>query len=168
VLTLDLARGQRMIGLTAGVAQAVLLEPPTERRRPVGWSVGAEPPWPLLDSGGVEAGGVQAQRCSNRGGGQGGPELPGQEVTRKVVEYGRPGEPAPADDPPLREIGLPQLIDRGGGLGKVVGGFEQNGSWAGHQATGLPQPINRGFGNEVLLLVDETPWLVPVAIAPVP
>ena len=47
-------------------------------------------------------------------------ELPSDDVARVVVQDGREIVPAPAHDPELSEIGLPQLIDALGGMLELV------------------------------------------------
>ena len=39
-------------------------------------------------------------------------ELPGDEVTREVVQYRAEVKPAPADDLEIGEVGLPKLVRR--------------------------------------------------------
>jgi hypothetical protein len=84
----------------------------------------------VIESGRAER---QPQRFCDVGGTHGGAELPGQDVAREVIEHGRQIEPASADDSQVSEIGLPQLIDRGGRLRETIGGLEQDESRTGNQ-----------------------------------
>jgi hypothetical protein len=47
------------------------------------------------------------------------------------------------------------LIGCGGGLGEAVGRFHQDEGRAGNQVVRLQEPVDRGFRDEVPLLVDE-------------
>ena len=38
-------------------------------------------------------------------------QLPGDDVAREVIENRRQVVPAPVDDPEVREVGLPHLVD---------------------------------------------------------
>ena len=48
-------------------------------------------------------------------------QLPGDDVAREVVEHARQIVPAPASDPQVGEIGLPQLIDGCRRMGEPFG-----------------------------------------------
>jgi hypothetical protein len=91
MVTLDLALRHRMIGLTTRVTHAVLLEPGAELGREIGWSVIAQQPRPLLDGGLIEPGRMerQAQGLGDVRRGHRVAELPGHNVAREIIEYGR-------------------------------------------------------------------------------
>ena len=146
-----------MLGLAAGVGQAMFIQPGGESSRQVGWSVIAKQPWTLLHSGGIETGGVARQvrglsdvgSCYRRTG------SPSRDVAREVIEHGRQIEPAPADDQQVGEISLPQLVYPCGRVTEVVGGLEQNEGRAGDEASRLQQSLDRNFGNEIVLPIDK-------------
>ena len=60
-----------------------------------------------------------------------GAQLPGDDVTREVVEDGREIEPSPADDLQVREVGLPELIDGGRLVFKLIGRLHHDEGGAG-------------------------------------
>ena len=73
------------------LAHAMLLEPDTELGREIGWSIVAQQPGPLLDGDLIEPGRMerQTQRLGDVRRGHRGAELPGQNVAREIIEYGR-------------------------------------------------------------------------------
>ena len=56
----------------------------------------------------------------------GGAQLPGDDVSREVIENGRQIEPAPPDDLEIREVGLPELIDGRGLVPELIGSFNDD------------------------------------------
>ena len=60
-------------------------------------------------------------------------QLPGDDVTRVVIEDGGEVVPAPADDLEIGEIGLPELVGRSCLVPKLVSGLDDDEGWAGDQ-----------------------------------
>src|SRR5713226_8306721 len=69
-------------------------------------------------------------------------QLPGDDVTREVVEDRRQVEAAPADDLEIGEVGLPQLVRRRRLVLELIGSLQDDEGWAGYQVMSLEQPIN--------------------------
>jgi len=149
----------------ADMAHLVGLDILRQFARDVAGAVVAEQPGLVQHRGAVAAGGCQGevQRVGHVLGAHVGAQLPGDDVAREVVEHGRQVHPAPPDDLEVGKVGLPHLV-RSGGFGvELVGRLDHNIGRAGDQVMGLEQPVNRGLGHEVALLVGEAHGQLPGA-----
>ena len=123
VVALDLALRHGVIGFAPGVIDRVLRQPGSQLTGEVRRPVVAQQPRSMPEADALQPGTAQGERqgVGNIGGGHGRTQLPGQDVAREVVKHGGEIEPAPSDDLQIGEIGLPQLVDGGGGgLSEVV------------------------------------------------
>ena len=113
---LDLALGHGMVRGTANMFDFAITEPFGQVAGDVAGAVIGQEPRPLGEPGLVQS---RGQQCSlERGrdvlGAHCGAQLPGDDVAGEVVEHGRQIEPAPTDHLQIGEVGLPQLVGRGG------------------------------------------------------
>ena len=60
----------------------------------------------------------------------------------EIVEHGRQVEPAPADHLEVGEIGLPELVGRGGLVLERIGGLDHDEGRAGDQVACLQQAVD--------------------------
>ena len=105
----------------------------------------------MHDAGLVEPGCLQRpfERGSDVLGFHGGAQLPGDDVTREVIEDRREVKPPPADHLEISEVGLPELVGRRGLVLELVRGLHHDEGWAGDQIMGLEQPIDRGLRDKI-------------------
>jgi hypothetical protein len=112
-------------------------------------------PVPQLRLFAARCGKREFQRGGDVADGHAGTELPGDDVAREIVEHCGQVEPALADDLEVGEVGLPQFVRRGGLGVELVGRLHHDEGRAGDQVMRLEQAIDRGFRDEVALLLGE-------------
>jgi hypothetical protein len=82
-------------------------------------------------------------------------QLPGNHITREVIQNGGQIHPTPTNDFQVREVRLPHLIDGRGLIFKLTGGRHDNEGRTGDQVVRLQKPVDRAFGYEVAVRVGE-------------
>jgi hypothetical protein len=93
----------------------------------------------------------RCQRCGDVGSAHGGAELPGDDVSGEVIEHRREVEPAPAGDLEVGEVGLPELVDGGRGVGEGISRLHDDKGRRGDEALSFQDAIDAGLGDEGLL-----------------
>src|SRR4029077_6524373 len=82
-------------------------------------------------------------------------QLPGDNVTRVVIEDGGEVVPAPADHLEIGEVGLPELVGRRRLVLELVGGLDDDEGWAADQVMGVQWSVDLWFGVGVAVGVRE-------------
>ena len=157
VPALDLALGLPAARRAAEVLHPFAGEPRGEVARDVAGPVVGEEPRPVTDPR-LRAAGCGERQLQSVGDvtrGHAGAELPGEDVAREVVQHGREMKPAPAGDPQVGEVRLLQLVGRRGLGAEFVRRLDHDKGRAGDEVVGLEQAVDRGLGDEVVLLVGE-------------
>src|SRR5580704_1081307 len=89
-------------------------------------------------------------------------ELPGDDVTREVVQDRAEVKPAPADDLEIGEVGLPKVVRRRGLVLELIGSLHDDIGGTGDQVVVLQQAIDRSLRDKISFRVGEArrqlPW----------
>jgi hypothetical protein len=119
--------------------------------------------WAMLQKHIVQSGGGQCheQGVLNIVGRHAGCELPGDDVTRKVIQHRGEVIPTPTLDLEVGEVCLPQLMHLFGGMLEMVCNRKYSETRAFHQIKALQDPVGAGFRDEIALLVCEQPGDLP-------
>lgn len=133
---LDLALRLRVFGRAANMTNALVVEPSGEIACDVGRAVVGEKSRPMHLGPLVKSGRLQRHLDCVRhiARPHRGAELPGDDVAREVVKDGGEIEPAPAGDLDIGEVGLPELVRRGGFVVELIGHLHRGERRAGDQA----------------------------------
>ncbi len=144
VPALDLALGLGMAWSAPDVLHAPILKPLSQIIRKVGGTIVRQQPRPVHDRHLIEPAGRQRQvECFGHiAGPHRGAQLPGDDEAREIVQHGREIVPSPASDLQGGEIGLPQLVGRGGLVPELVGCLDDDVGWAGDEIVCLEQAID--------------------------
>src|ERR1700737_308898 len=81
-------------------------------------------------------------------------ELPGDEVTREVVQYRGEVKPGPADDLEIGEVGLPKLVRRRRLVLELIGGLHDDVGGTGDQVVVFQQAIDRSLRDKIAFRVS--------------
>ncbi len=127
--------------------------------RHVTGAIVAQQPWLVSDPNLGEGSGFQSQvqRVLNIGCGHGLEQLLGDDVAGVIVQDRRQVIPAPADNPEISEVGLPEFVHTPGRMLEAIAGRHDDVSRAGDQVAPLQNPVHAGFGDEVGLGVGDLP-----------
>ena len=137
----NLALGLGVQRRPANMAHALVMEPFRQITGNVGRAIVPKQPGAMNDLGCVEPRRLQGhgQRigdvaCLHRRA-----QLPGDDITREVIEHGGQVKPAPADNLQVGEVGLPELVRRRGFVFELIGRLDDDEGRAGDQIMGFEQ-----------------------------
>jgi len=144
----DLALCLRMVWRSTNMIQTLLIEPFSQLAGDVTGAVvrqqtGFVPNGNLIAAGCLEG---QFQRVGDIACRHCGAQLPGNNVSREVVQNGAQVEPAPTNDLDVGEVRLPHLVDGCGLIPEFIRRLDDHERRAGDEIMGLECPSSGIFG----------------------
>ena len=106
----------------------------------------------LGDAGRIQG---QVERPLNVRGGHGLEQLPRNDVAGVIVQDSGQVISAPADDPEIGEVGVPEFVHSPCGMLEVIVGRHHDVGRAGDQVAPLQNSVHAGFGDKVVLCVRD-------------
>ncbi len=139
-----LALGLRMVRCSTNMIHALLVEPISQFARDVAGSVVRQQAGFVANGNLITARSLkgQFQRVGDITSSHRRTQLPGDNISREVVQNGGEVIPAPANDLDVGKVCLPHLVDGGGLVAELMGSLEDNEGRTGDQIMSLEQAIH--------------------------